>query len=401
MLGDISFENYQKADDIHGTVLYPAIMIAPMQKKLIEEIMKNDTIESVFDPFHGSGTSLYEAFKLKKDLNILGCDINPLAHLITYTKLNGISRYINSSIHQLEENLNCKPINVIKFKNIDKWFRKDIQISLMQIREAIIKTKIKKDRMFFWCMFCDIIRKYSNSRSSTYKLHIKSEETIDKINDNVINDFITNVKKNYCKYSDHVQNFQLYKKDLLSFVNRMESNSIDMIITSPPYGDNATTVTYGQYSSLILYWIDPNDLKLEGWELDNFSAIDSNSLGGIKKHKQIRYCYFKLIQPYLKLIDESKQKKVLSFFSDYFFAMEELCRISRKYMVLTLGNRTVDGVEINLSDITQKFLEMNGWIREVYGERNIVKKRMPKHLMANGRKISSMNKEYVIIYSKH
>ena len=54
-------------------------------------------------------------------------------------------------------------------------------------------------------------------------------------------------------------------------------------ITSPPYGDNATTVTYGQFSSLSLRWIDPKDLCLEGWELDNYSIIDSKSMGGTVK----------------------------------------------------------------------------------------------------------------------
>ena len=30
----------------------------------------------------------------------------------------------------------------------------------------------------------------------------------------------------------------------------------DLIVTSPPYGDNNTTVPYGQYSYLPLQWID-------------------------------------------------------------------------------------------------------------------------------------------------
>lgn len=34
----------------------------------------------------------------------------------------------------------------------------------------------------------------------------------------------------------------------------------DVILTSPPYGDNHTTVTYGQYSYLPLSWIDLKDI---------------------------------------------------------------------------------------------------------------------------------------------
>ena len=400
MLGDISFANYEKADDIHGTVLYPAVMIAPVQKKLIQEIMSVDKIRSVFDPFYGSGTSLYEAFKVDNNLKLIGCDINPLAYLITSTKLNGVSRYIKHSIKQLEYNLTIKPTNTIKFYNIDKWFRKDIQVSLMQVREAIIKTRIKKDRMFFWCMFCDTIRKYSNTRSSTYKLHIKTDDSIQRINNNVISDFKQSVNNSYSMYNNCAKNIELYKTDTMKLLDKFEANSIDMVITSPPYGDNATTVTYGQYSSIILKWIDEKDLRLEGWELTNYSVIDSNSLGGTKKHSNISSKYMILIKPYIDNISSSKKKKVINFFSDYFYILERLCKITKKYIVFTVGNRTVDGVEINLNRITQNFFELCNFKKEICAERNIVRKRTPKHLIANGRKISSMNKEYVIVYSK-
>lgn len=167
-------------------------------------------------------------------------------------------------------------------------------------------------------MFCDIIRKYSNTRSSTYKLHIKQQASIDKLKNNVINDFLNIVNKNYFLYKDHSSQFKLYKKDILSLVKRINDNSIDMIITSPPYGDNATTVTYGQYSSLILHWIDTKDLCLEGWELENFSSIDSNSLDGTKKHQNLQTEDFNLIKPFLDSINISKRKKVVNFFQIIF-----------------------------------------------------------------------------------
>ena len=44
----------------------------------------------------------------------------------------------------------------------------------------------------------------------------------------------------------------IYLQDMLNLKNE----SIDLVITSPPYGDNQTTVTYGQYSTLPMYWIN-------------------------------------------------------------------------------------------------------------------------------------------------
>ena len=34
----------------------------------------------------------------------------------------------------------------------------------------------------------------------------------------------------------------------------------DLLVTSPPYGDNTSTVPYGQYSYLPLQWIDLHDI---------------------------------------------------------------------------------------------------------------------------------------------
>ncbi|MCS6830161.1 MAG: DNA methylase, partial [bacterium] len=49
-------------------------------------------------------------------------------------------------------------------------------------------------------------------------------------------------------------------------------SSIDLIVTSPPYGDSRTTVAYGQFSRLSAQWLD----LLSSGKKD----IDSELLGG-------------------------------------------------------------------------------------------------------------------------
>lgn len=51
MLKDISYTDYRRSDDIHGTVLYPAVMVAPVQKDVLKDLYKKDTIHSILDPF--------------------------------------------------------------------------------------------------------------------------------------------------------------------------------------------------------------------------------------------------------------------------------------------------------------------------------------------------------------
>lgn len=396
---NISFQNYRK-DDIHGASLYPATMIAPVQNLVMKSIIETDEIRTVYDPYHGSGTSLYEAVKIDNKCEVYGFDINPLAHLLTYIKLKGVTQKISIDINTIEELVENAPDVSFEFYNIEKWFREDIIASLSKIRWSIIQIESKRNRLYFWSVFSKLVRKYSNSRSSTYKLHIRSSEDIAKIKNNVIGDFLTEIKINANKFDIKSKRVNLIKGDVLKLGHKIESNSIDLTITSPPYGDNQTTVTYGQFSSLPLFWIDKKDLKLEGWELDNYSIIDRKSLGGSHKN-QLSEIGYELINPYLNKIAKPKQGKVINFFADYFLSLDHICHVTRKYIVMTLGNRTVDGTNIDLTSITSKYLEIQGFENLQLLDRAIPNKRMASIVSyEKGNPIYSMNKEYVIIHKR-
>lgn len=396
---NIAFKEYSKKNDIHGTALYPAVMVAPVQKRILKNLFSSCNIESVFDPFHGSGTALYEAFEISENIRLIGCDINPLANLFTKVKLQGVSLEIYKNIDRFKEVLQESEYDHHYFPYIEKWFRTDIILELSKIRNAIIKIKNKRDRQFLWYMMCDIIRKYSNTRSSTYKLYIKEKEKIASIKNNVVSDYINSIETNAHKFYKKCDNFYLYKSDVLKFLDIIPDEEFDISITSPPYGDNKTTVTYGQFSMLPLHWIDAGDLELEGWELENYSIIDYKSLGGSKNKRNINSYGYMLLYPYLSRISDNKQRKVISFFCDYFKVLDQLCRVTKYYIVLTLGNRTVDGVQIDLTNISMKYLEYHGFENTTIYTREIPCKRTPR-ILDRDKMISSMNMEYVIIHKR-
>jgi site-specific DNA-methyltransferase (cytosine-N4-specific) len=402
MLNNIEYKDYRKQEDIHGTTLYPAVMVAPVQKSILNDIIASDEIISVFDPFHGSGTALYEAIELKPEIHIVGCDINPLANLITKVKLQGVNKCINRDIDVVEDYINnYDEIYEYNFPNINKWLRSDIINSLALLRTAIMKTNNNRNRLFFWYILNNVIRFNSNTRSSTYKLHIKDSNTIDNIQNKVIDDFLLSARKHYNKFFHKSNNFVLYKNDILDIIDSFDDDLYDISITSPPYGENATTVPYGQFSMLSLYTIPSYDLELEGWELDNYSKIDNNSMGGRDRLFSLDKYEKNLLKEYLDKISISKHKKIIRFFTDYFYFLRELCRITKKYIVLTLGNRTVDRVEIDLVSITKKYLRKYGFSRVSTAMRAIPRKRTPK-LTSNVYQtpVNSMNYEYILIYKK-
>ncbi|WP_404467111.1 DNA methyltransferase [Planococcus rifietoensis] len=399
--------NHSKRDGAHKIANYPAMMVAPMQYKIIEDIYTMEgNVKNILDPFHGSGTTLVEGKKF--NLNLIGIDINPLANLITEVKINGVNSItIYNSIEQVIFNIkkfSKEDIEPYSFNKIEKWFRDDIIKDLTIIRESILLEKNQRHRMYFWVCLSDCIRKHSNTRSSTFKLHIKEKVKIEEMENNVISDFIKSINSNHINLtSSHRGGQSLLQGDSVDEMKKLEDESIDLICTSPPYGDNGTTVTYGQFSILSLLWIDKKDIKVsDDMLVSNYSAIDSYSLGG-KKKKDISYNSESLTKV-LNQISVAKQTKVKVFFSDYFIALTEMVRLlkSNHLMVLTLGNRRVDNIEVPLDVITKEFCVANGMEVEAILNREIPRKNMPRRVshIVNLGSVSSMNKEVVLILRK-
>lgn len=391
---------------IHKISSYPATMVPDMQNELIRIIKGEDkSVQNILDPFHGSGVTLVEG--MKNDLTPIGIDINPLANLITLVKLQGVSKnqikFSNNRIINLLYKESFE-FEIHDFYNINKWYREDFIETFSKIRAAIQKERYKNIRQYYWVCLINILKKYSNTRSSTFKLHVKTQEDIDSMSNDIIEDFIKNIEKSYVFLPSFVQynKKSLYIGKAEEILSEFADGTVDLICTSPPYGDNSTTVTYGQYSMLPLYWIDKSDLgKFDKQLIANYSSIDSNSLGG---NQRVRSNFeSSVLNDFLSRIDDKKQNKVKNFVLDYLNVMTELVRVLKvgKYIVLTLGDRRVDNQVVPLSTITTEYLESNGFILEKAITRNIPKKRMPRKVSkVGGNSVESMNQEHVLILKK-
>ena len=386
-------------------VRYPAVMVAPMQACILKEIISADeTIKEVLDPFCGSGIVLQEGKKL--GLNVMGFDINPLATLITQVQLEGLpANETPISITNLHSRLALLVGNIapFSFRNIHKWFNDDVILSLSVIRQAILGEPNGRIRRFFWCCFAETVKRFSNTRTSTFKLHVKEQAQIDSTVDDSIEYFKSHIQESYPRLiMGDTRDVCIRCGDSKELLSLISQESIDLICTSPPYGDNHTTVTYGQFSILPILWIDKNDLMI--WDeklLGTFTAIDSSSLGGKVKRKKDNAAEY---TEYVSGISADKQKKVLSFLSDYEIIFNLLAKSLRpgKLLVLTLGNRRVDNREIPFDTFNDMLAHKYGMELDSTITRNIVGKRMPckvSNIKEHGA-VKSMSKEYVKIYRK-
>lgn len=392
-----------KASGIHKIAKYPAVMVAPMQSEILSSLIEgNPSYSMMLDPFHGSGVSLVEGGAI--GLKVCGVDINPYAHLITKVKLSNLNRHaVQAKNLEIERKLqNICEYKKHNFINISKWFRPDIIEDLSRLR-AIICTEEDADiRHYYWLCFGEIVRIHSNTRTSTFKLHIKEEEKIYSMENNVFKGFINRVNT-YYEYLPKDIDAQLYCDDSIEKLKSFDNSSFDIICTSPPYGDNSTTVTYGQFSSLQLNWIDIEDIGCSHSWLDNFSKIDSASMGGAYNKYLIKKNYLSL-NTFLEKISPEKHRKILKFVADYEIVFCEMERVLRNTgtMVLTLANRRVDNTEFPLVDITKEMAIHCGLKLTHILNRKIQNKRMPHRVsrVSNHGAVSSMSKETVLIFFK-
>lgn len=391
---------------IHNIGKYPATMVPDMQYQLLSVISKhiNNKNITLLDPFCGSGTTLVIAQEL--GINSVGIDINPYATLLSFVKTHKYNRTdVCDAISTIKSNLEKESkFSIYDFYNIKKWFRDDIINSLSQIRHCILLEKSQDIRKFFWICLSEVIFKFSNDRTSTFKLHALPKEKIDLIEDKCIEYFIKIINDNseHLNYSNTTSSNIIYG-DSSSIINNKLKGEFDIICTSPPYGDNPTTVTYGQASILFLKWIDSKDLYCSQELLEKYTTIDKISVGG-EKRKIINTKDIKSLKDFLDKISLKKQAKVINFFEDYYISLKcmKKCLSKSGYLIMTIGNRSVDTVRQPLDNITIEIAGKMGLQVVSKFNRNILYKKTPLTLSMteNEKVVKSISEETILIFTK-
>jgi site-specific DNA-methyltransferase (cytosine-N4-specific) len=290
----------------------------------------------------------------------------------------------------------------VNFFNRNKWFTKGVQIWLSKIRRAIQAEDILWARRFFWVALAETIRLTSNSRTSTFKLHIRAEKDITerRTNVNPLEIFYKTLDHNLAEYNNLFLKLQennllvdgQYKYNTqISFADVKShdySTKSDVIITSPPYGDNVTTVPYGQHSYLPLQWIDFSDIDLclkKEELLKSTREIDNRSLGGHREitEKDMDSLFQKsenLKHFTMNLFDKPKDRivKVAAFFRDLDMCIDPVLNglNTGGIMVWVLGNRKVGRQRVPLDKILVDLFEKRGVTVFCQLARKIPSKRM-------------------------
>jgi len=392
----------------HGIHTYPAMFIPQVARRLLETYSKkNDTI---CDIFCGSGTALVESKLLER--NAYGIDLNPLAIFLAKAKTTLIKPSILTkeyfNLLKKNEKIRDKEVEKPDFKNIDFWFKKKAIIQLAKIKKSILTIKNKDIRNYFLVSFSETARIASNTKNGEYKLVRMKKEKLENYNPDILGIFKKKTETNikgmtdfYGKADKNIWTKIIYGDS--SKDNGIKENSIDCIITSPPYGDSRTTVAYGQFSRLSAQWIDIFE------DPNKASGVDNELLGGKATKTLLHTLNSSYLKDSLEKIakkDEKRAKDVLSFYIGLNDCLKQAYKIlkPKKYFCLVIGNRLVKQVRIPTDFIIAELGENIGFTCEDVFVRNIPGKRMPiKNSPTNivGELEETMTKESIVVLRKN
>ncbi len=413
--GVLDGDNADRKENLHRLFMYPAMMVPATQSAIIEAI-SHELPNSILaiDPYMGSGTALLSCMEFGFD--VYGQDINPFAVLLSQAKTTNYEiAQLYDSYERVKKHIKDDVNNTVEisFNTIDKWFTKETQLCFSKIRRAIIDEPNGSIRKFLWVLMSEAVRTGSNDRTSTFKLHQRSQEELERRHVNVIQEFYDLVSQglsDFEYFQDKIRDKNCrYGSATIKWGNTQKGidseQKFGLLVSSPPYGDNHTTVTYGQTSYLPLQWIDPKDIDCPYDYLKTTQEIDRQSLGGsinrkalsgqrdrlIEKSKSFEDFYFSIPEE-----DRERYNKTISFIADFDESLDSITSVMDKdaFFIWTIGNRTVGGREIPNARILIDLMQYRGFELFFSADRQISNKTQPKKNNFS----KTMDKEDILIF---
>lgn len=387
-ISQVQVEEYWNLGDtpelkIHSIHAYPAKFPAFIASKAIQLAYKSGIeVNTVSDIFCGCGTVAIEA-KLN-GVNFWGCDINPVATLITKAKTG------NYSISKLEELYNfiqdtySNSRTVYNYEESNEriryWFKQEQFYDLSKLKEAIMSIPKGKYRTCFECLFSSILKPTSKWLTKSIKPQIDPNKNIA--------DVWKTFERQFRKFTKCVSDMPQTQSNIeivtCSILTKRSLPKVDLIITSPPY---VTSYEYADLHQLSSLWLDFTD---------DYTLLRKGTMGSAYNSETFNYDILELNETAREIILELKSNKKISkakikSIARYYIDMQKATEQCYKMLnphgmaLFVIGDTEYKGTQIHNSRQLVESLIKSGFREVTVSKRKIRNKILTPYRDENGK----------------
>lgn len=432
--GDLNFiENAKDAHLSHKAHSFPAKFPPQLPRKFILELTNPGDV--VFDPMMGSGTTILEA--LLEGRQAIGFDIDPLAILLSQVKTtpyntaelavigSRILKEARKTVRLYPDLLKSEKTRRFDIKTlefIDYWFVEEVQLELLALSAEIEKIEVSKIRDFFKLIFSSIIitktggvslaldlahtrpHKAKTIFSKDRKILSGDEDEIRRHQIKILRSPLDEFEK---KLNQNLRGvLSSTPSNLFPIVNfgsaqslALSSNSVDLVVTSPPYASNA--IDYMRAHKFSLVWF--------GFPIDELTKKRKTYIGseGFANLPDIELP--NVVESIINELGKKNMSKGVSlrrYYVEMTLVLRELHRVlkQQKTAIVVVGNSTLAGIDVQIDNSLLEIGKQIGFDVPMVGIRQLDRNR---RMLPAGSKVDKnsqiqqrMHEEFVIGFYK-
>lgn len=386
---DLDFNGVETQHATHSIHPYVAAINPPLAASLIGHYVPKG--ELILDPFCGGGGVLVEA--ILQGRGAIGCDVNPLAVLITQAKTTQLPTArtlhtytaIATEAEKLARGIATDDVpDVIRF-----WYRDDSLRPLKALRTVIDRIGDDAQRILFRTVLSATARDVMLTYRGEIRLRKLRDVDLDRFQPNVFVAFrkraLTAIKS--VSELPPGSRAEVFTMDCRKLTRRQTAHTV---ITSPPYGDDKNGVGYFQFSRNMLFWTGVS-LEQQKRQREAFLGCGMDSAKTSSSSETLRQT--------LSIIRQRKathHREAVNFYADYLDGLKRIADLAQERIIIVVGDRVLSRTRINNGHITTDFMRELGWRLEHYYTRTLTKKRIA-NLGGDGGGISL---EHVMVFRR-
>lgn len=346
--------------------------------RLMEKFLKDLHINedhTVLDPFCGIGTTNLTC-KLN-GVNSIGLDLSPLACFVSRVKTRDYNQYDNSFLKTKLEILFSpnEPISKPEHSIMDKGFKPDILNELLIIRNNIEAFDDKELREFYLLAFLKSLESLSFIVRDGAHYRYNFNKNIPNIRDEIRKNALLMIQdinpiENSLHFLDNARsNEKICKTDINEADARrmkpIENESIDYIITSPPYCNRDNYIAQFKIELFLGGFVstfkDYRQITFESFR----SHVEAKPPAITIKHKCQAVDEFINNLSQRKLSNRKNPEMIKGYFEDIYLYLQQAHRVlkNNSTMLLVIGNTAWSGLYLESDKIICQIAKEIGFVQ--------------------------------------